>query len=232
MSRLAVVTGASQGVGLETCTRLVRGGWTVVGLARQARGLAAAAEKEASKLFYLQADVTKAASVAAAFAAIRERHGSIALLVNNAAVFQLKPFTEYSAADVDQIIDTNLKGTVFSTLEALKNMKSGARIVNIASVAATHGIAGQALYCASKFGVDGFAEALNQEVIEKGISITTICPGGIDTPLWNPQNPYPGGDVGQLLTSGDIASLVEYVANLPERVVLKRLTVFPSNEWH
>jgi 3-oxoacyl-[acyl-carrier protein] reductase len=111
-------------------------------------------------------------------------------------------------------------------------MKPGARIVNIASVATTHGSAKQAVYCASKFGVDGFAEALNQEVIERGISITTICPGGIDTPLWKPATPYPGGDVSKLLASGDIADLVEYVANLPERVVLKRLTLFPSNEWH
>jgi len=176
--------------------------------------------------------VTQAATVAAAFRAIKERYGSIDLLVNNAAIFQLKPFTEYSLGDVDGIIDTNLKGTIFCSFEALKLMKPGARIVNIASVAATHGIKGQALYCASKYGVDGFAEALNQEVVERGISITTICPGGIDTPLWNPKNPYPGGDVKQLLTSGDVAGLVEYVANLPDRVVLKRLTVFPSNEWH
>lgn len=232
MSRVAVVTGASQGVGLEVCQRLADADWTVVGLSRQPRGLVQAIEKRRGKLSHLPLDVADAPAVAAAFRAISERHGSIALLVNNAAVFSMKDFSEYSSADVDRLIDTNLKGTIFCTLEALRSMKTGARIVNIASVAATHGIKNQALYCASKYGIDGFAEALNQELIERGISITTICPGGIDTPLWNPTNPYPGGDVAQLLKSADVAGLVEYVANLPERVVLKRLTLFPSNEWH
>jgi NAD(P)-dependent dehydrogenase (short-subunit alcohol dehydrogenase family) len=231
MTRLAVVTGASQGVGLELCERLGAREWKVVGLARQPRGLAAAIERHAGRVFYKPLDVTRASAVKEAFRAIGAEHGSIDLLVNNAAVFQMKEFSAYSAADVDSIIDTNLKGAIFCTLEALGNMKSGARIVNIASVAATHGIKHQALYCASKFGMDGFAEALNQELVDRGISITTICPGGIDTPLWNAQNPYPG-DIAKVLASGDVASLVEYVANLPERVVLKRLTLFPSNEWH
>jgi uncharacterized protein len=230
--KVAVVTGASRGVGLEVCTRLADRGWTVIGMARQQRELAAATETRQDRLSFLSLDVTRAPAVAEAFQRIREKHGAIGLLVNNAAVFQMKEFSNYSAADVDAIIDTNLKGTIFCTFEALRAMKSGSRIVNIASVAATHGIKNQALYCASKFGVDGFGEALNQELLERGISITTICPGGIDTPLWNPDNVYPGGDVSQLLKSGDIASLVEYVANLPERVVLKKLTLFPSNEWH
>jgi NAD(P)-dependent dehydrogenase (short-subunit alcohol dehydrogenase family) len=231
MTRVAVVTGASRGVGLEICKRLAKREWTVVGLARKPRELSGAVEEQSDRLSYATLDVTRAKDVETAFRAVRERHGSIDLLVNNAAIFQKKVFSEYSAADVDSIVDTNLKGTIFCTLEALKGMKTGARIVNIASVAATHGIEQQALYCASKFGMDGFAEALNQELIGRGISITTICPGGIDTPLWNANNPYPG-DIARLLESSDIASLVEYVANLPERVVLKKLTLFPSNEWH
>lgn len=95
----------------------------------------------------------------------------IDILVNNAAVFKME---EFSIADIDRIIDTNLKGVMYATLEALSIMKNseserGSRIVNIASVASLHGIPKQSIYCASKFGLNGFAEALNQEIIKDNI---------------------------------------------------------------
>ena len=144
----------------------------------------------------------------------------------------MERFSECDVKDINVIIDTNLKGTVFCTNEAIKLMKgNGGRIINIASVAATHGIKNQAIYCASKYGVDGFAEALNQELIEEGISISTIYPGSTDTPLWDKENnPYPG-DLSKILKPEDVVNMVEYIANLPKMVVLKKVVMFPSNEW-
>src|SRR5688572_9962862 len=104
MTRVAVVTGASQGVGLEVCARLLKAGWAVVGLARQPRGFQALIDANPKNASYQPVDVTQAATVAAAFRAIAERYGSIRLLVNNAAVFQLKQYTEYSLADVDALL--------------------------------------------------------------------------------------------------------------------------------
>ncbi len=231
MSKTAVVTGASQGVGLEICRRLISLGWQVIGIARSEKGLAAAKQELGDQFSFYTADVSKAASVQNVFATIAKQKVELQLLVNNAAVFKMKPLTDFLSAEVEQMIDTNLKGTIFSTMEALKIMRSGARIVNIASVSATHGIKNQAVYCASKYGVDGFSEALNQETIERGISLTTICPGGIDTPLWNASNPYPG-DKSRLLSPSDVANAVAYVVGLPQRVVLKKMTLFPDNEWH
>jgi NADP-dependent 3-hydroxy acid dehydrogenase YdfG len=75
----------------------------------------------------------------------------------------------------------------------------------------------------------GFSESIGQEHEE--ILFTTICPGGINTPLWNESNPYPG-DISKTLSPDDIASVVEYVADLPENVVLKTMTIFPNYEWH
>lgn len=231
MSKVAVVTGASQGVGLEICRRLITLGWQVIGLARSEKRLAAAKNQLGDGFSFYTADISKAASVQNVFTTIAKQKGEVQLLINNAAVFKMKPLTEFSVAEVEQMIDTNLKGTIFTTMEALKLMRPGARIVNIASVSATHGIKNQAVYCASKYGVDGFSEALNQETIERGISLTTICPGGIDTPLWNAGNPYPG-DKSRLLSPGDVAEAVAYVVQLPQRVVLKKMTLFPDNEWH
>jgi len=231
MSKTAVVTGASQGVGLEICRRLISLGWQVIGIARSEKGLAAAKQELGDQFSFYTADVSKAASVQNVFATIAKQKVELQLLVNNAAVFKMKPLTDFLSAEVEQMIDTNLKGTIFSTMEALKIMRSGARIVNIASVSATHGIKNQAVYCASKYGVDGFSEALNQETIERGISLTTICPGGIDTPLWNASNPYPG-DKSRLLGPSEVANAGAYVVGLLQRVVLKKMTLFPDNEWH
>ncbi len=230
--KTAVVTGASSGVGAEIARRLVARGWRVFGLARSPMPLQVVRADLGSAFVPVPVDVRQASSVTAAFAAIAQDCPRIDLLVNNAAVFKMAEFATCSLADIDNLIDTNLKGTLYCTHAALALLGPGSRIVNIGSVAGTHGIANQAIYCASKFGVDGFAEALNQELIGRGISITTICPGGIDTPLWqDASNPYPG-DLSKILDPGDVAGLVEYVAGLPQRVVLKKAVLFPSNEWH
>jgi NAD(P)-dependent dehydrogenase (short-subunit alcohol dehydrogenase family) len=233
VSRVIVITGASRGVGLEAARRFVAKGWKVVGIARSRSSLEAARSALGPAFEYEAADVSRDQEVAKAFGAIRERHSVIDVLVNNAAVFKRAPFAACSPADIAAIIDTNLKGTMFCTLAALPLLRRpGGRIIHIASVAATHGIPEQTIYCASKFGVDGFAEALGQEVTSQGISVTTICPGGIDTPLWNAEtNPYPG-DLAKTLRSADVVQLVEMVADLPSHVVLKKVVTFPANEWH
>lgn len=233
MKKIAVITGASSGVGLEISRRFIAKGWTAIGFARTEAKLAAAKKSLGEKFEYFALDVTNADQVSAAFAKIGERHGTIDLLVNNAAVFKMAKFSDCDVKDIASIVDTNLKGTLFCTHRALPLIrKPGGRIVNIASVSATHGIENQAIYCASKFGVDGFAEALGQELRADGIHITTVCPGGIDTPLWSQEgNPYPG-DLKKLLQPDDIARMVETVTDLPPNVVMKKLIVFPSNEWH
>ena len=132
--------------------------------------------------------------------------------------------------EIDDILDTNLKGTIYCTLEAIKKMNKG-RIINISSVSGTHGIKNQAVYSSSKYGVIGFAESLAQELKEKGILISTICPGGINTPLWNESNPYPG-NIEDLITTDDIFNTLNYIINLPDNVIVKTITMFPNCEWH
>jgi short-subunit dehydrogenase len=105
--------------------------------------------------------------------------------------------------------------------------------VNIGSVSGLHGIRHQAVYSASKFGLEGFADSLNQELVERGIYLSTINPGGIDTPLWDERsNPYPGDTKDKLLQVGTIVEMVLYVAELPRNVLLKKIVAFPINEWH
>lgn len=228
--RVAVVTGASTGLGFGVATRLVDAGWTVIGISRSGDKLAKAHESLGELFEPCAIDVADYGQLSSVTALAAGRR--IDLLVNNAARFRMAPYMDCTVADIDAIVDTNLKGTMYCTHRVLPLMtRPGGRIINIGSVAGTHGIAGQAIYCASKYGVDGFAEALGQELGADGIAVTTIYPGGIDTPLWNEDNPYLG-DRSMLLQPADVADMVAYIANLPVRIVCKKVVVFPSNEWH
>jgi 3-oxoacyl-[acyl-carrier protein] reductase len=233
IQRLAVVTGASSGTGLEIARRLISMGWQVMGLARDQGKLRRTKEELGDKFDHLTLDVSDSVAVKNAFRLIGEKHSTIGILVNNAAIFKMARFTDCDFDDINRIIDVNLKGALFCAHQALPLMRQyGGRIINIASVAAEHGIRNQAIYCASKFGLNGFSEAVAQELLDEGILVTNICPGGINTPLWNVHdNPYPG-DITKTLKPEDVAGIVAHVADLPGNVVLKKVVVFPANEWH
>ena len=84
----------------------------------------------------------------------------------------------------------------------------------------------------SKFGMNGFADTLAQELLGKGILVTTICPGGIDTPLWDlEKNPYPS-DKTRIMQTEEIVDLIEYLLDQPEGTLHKKIVMFPTNEWH
>ena len=235
MKKVMVITGASSGVGETLAKKFVELGWHVVGLARNKDRLLQISSDLGNHFSFMQIDIKNEADVQKTFEAIEQKFGTIDILVNNAAIFKMDQFLNCTFEDINAIIDTNLKGVMYSTLQAISIMKktqAAARIINIASVASIHGIKNQAIYCASKFGLNGFAEALNQEIIQYNISISTIFPGGINTPLWNDENPYPGINKDQILQCSDFVKTVEYISELEPRIILKNLTIFPSNEWH
>lgn len=232
---LVVITGASRGVGAALALRLAGEGRTVAALARSADKLEKlAAEAVGGRIIPCPVDVSDAIAVKACIDALEADHGPIGVLVNNAAVVQNIPFAEQSLEMLDDIIDINLKGAMYCSHAALQHMipRRAGWIVNIASVAGIRGIEGQASYCASKHGMLGFADALTQELIPHGIGVATICPGAIDTPLWNAEtNPYPG-DVSKTIQPAEIVDLVCYILSQPDHTVFKRIVMFPANEWH
>ena len=230
--KIAVISGASSGVGLEISHTLLSHNWKVICLSRSKPTFISDLDSNQNSFQYISVDVQNPNQIKKAFDEIKLRYQKIDLLINNAAIFNMGPFLESSLQDINQIIDTNLKGAIFCTHQALNLMMPGSRIINIGSVAGIRGIKYQSIYSSSKFGLEGFADSLNQELIALGISITTINPGGINTPLWNENNPYPAGDLTSCLRSSDIASLVLYIVNLPERIIFKNATIFPNNEWH
>jgi len=225
MNKTVIITGTSSGVGKQCVERFLNKKWNVIGLSRTNVDLYNA------NYFHIKTDIKDPVSIKNSFDIISKKYNSIDLLINNAAVFKMKPLVEFNEEEIDDIIDTNIKGTIFCTLNTIKIMNKG-RIINISSVSGTHGIENQSVYSSTKYALNGFAESLNQELIKKNILISTICPGGINTPLWNDKNQYPGSDVTKILNPNDIVNMIEYIVDLPENVVLKNVTLFPTCEWH
>ncbi len=228
---IMVITGASSGLGRVLTEYFASRSYTVCAVARRADKLQELVDAYPDAVKAYAADVAQVEQVQDVFAHIYEEHGSVDVLINNASVFSSCAFHEESLSTIDRLIDTNLKGTMYSTHAVLKAMvkQQHGHVINIASVSGTHGILGQGVYGASKHGVVGFSDVIGQEVKEHGVHVCAICPGGIDTPLWNESNPYPGKRE-DLIKPEELAELVGFVLDKP--TLYKKMIMFPMCEWH
>jgi len=229
-----VVTGASRGIGQALSRHFTAEGWTVCGLARGRDGLLALGDELGELFEPYPTDISDSGEVRKTMAAIIEKHGQVDVLVNNAAVFTMQPFAEQDYETIDRLIDINLKGTMYCTRALAPSMveRGCGRIFNIASVSGTHGIEGQAIYGATKHGMLGFNDVIAQELKPHGVLVTSICPGGVNTPLWDPAvNPY-FGEYDNMTTPEEIVDLVAFVVRQPKHTLHKRFVFFPTGEWH
>jgi 3-oxoacyl-[acyl-carrier protein] reductase len=186
--KVALVTGASRGIGRAIATLLGARGATVFLGARDASRLAEAVadiEKGGGRARALTLDVVDRESVAAVFARVLEEAGRIDHLVNNAGITRDNLLLRMKGEDWDQVLATNLTGVFHCTQAALKPMlkqRSG-RIVNVASVVGITGNAGQANYAASKAGIIGFTKSVAREVASRSITVNAVAPGLIETDM-------------------------------------------------
>ena len=185
--RVALVTGASRGIGRAIAMKLAAQGATVVAAARErhAADTVEAITAAGGKAEVASVDVADAATVDALVAEALKRHGQIDILVNNAGITKDQLMLRMKRADWDAVIATNLTGAFALTQAVLKPMirqKSG-RIVCISSVVGQTGNAGQANYAASKAGLIGFAKSVAQEVASRNITVNVVAPGLIDTDM-------------------------------------------------
>ena len=176
--QVAIVTGASRGLGRHIAMQLARKGVRVAVGARTEID-----PRETGAELAVSIDVARWDSVERGVAAVRERFGRIDILVNNAGVGWYKPFEEWTVDELDLAIDVNLKGTIYMTRAVLPEMIASGygQIVNVASDLGRRMLPNMAAYVASKFGVVGFAGSLLREVKGKGVKVMTITPGIIDT---------------------------------------------------
>ncbi len=223
--QVALVTGGSRGIGRAIALRLAQGGAAVaVGYASQeaaASETVGAIEATGGRAASFGFDVGKAEAVSAGVDAVLERFGRLDVLVNNAGVAVDGLVLRYKESDWQRVLDTNLTGVFLCTKAALRPMvraRSG-RIVNVTSVVAEMGNAGQAAYAASKAGVIGFTRSVAREVASRGITVNAVAPGFIETEmtaaLTDPQRTAYTTliPVGRLGGVDEVASAVAFLAS-------------------
>lgn len=183
--KTAVVTGAGQGIGFGIAKLFANSGYNVV-VSDLDYGLAGKAATEisnnGSEVLGVKCDVSKKEEAEDLLVKTMARYKKIDVLINNAGVYPFKKFEEITASDFDAIMNINLRGTILCSQVAIKEMKPGAKIINISSIAAYVGFENLAHYCATKGGIVAMTRAMALELAPKGIIVNAIAPGVIDTP--------------------------------------------------
>jgi 3-oxoacyl-[acyl-carrier protein] reductase len=222
--KIALVTGASRGIGQAILHELARRGAFVIGTATSESGAAAIADALATaglKGEGLMLNVTDAASVDAAIDGILGKHGRIDILVNNAGITRDNLLMRMKDEEWDAILETNLTSVFRLSRAVLRPMMKAryGRIIGIASVVGVSGNAGQTNYAAAKAGMIGFSKSLAQEVGSRGITVNCVAPGFIDTDMTRSlpdaarQKLLERIPAGKLGTPEDIAHAVAYLAS-------------------
>lgn len=185
-NKIAIVTGASKGIGYGIALALAKEGVKVVlaDIDMIANDNAAKEIEEItkSKCIAVSCDVSKKVEIDNLIQKAIENFGSVDILVNNAGIFPYSPALEMTEADWDKVIDINLKSVFLCSQATAKAMKNGGKIVNISSIASLVGFDNLTHYCASKGGVNGFTRALALELASKKINVNAVAPGAIRTP--------------------------------------------------
>jgi 3-oxoacyl-[acyl-carrier protein] reductase len=227
--RNAVVTGGSRGIGFAVAQALAAAGAGVAICGRNPEHLKQAVSQltktAPSKVIAKAADVSKSEEVSALFGFVDSELGSADILVNNAGIGVFKSTVELTVEDWQKTLGTNLSGVFYCSREALSRFKTrgGGYIVNMGSLAGKNAFAGGAAYNASKFGLDGFSEAMMQDHRYDNVRVTQIMPGSVDTEF------SPGSARADWkIAPEDIAEIVLMLLRTPERTLVSRVEVRPS----
>ncbi len=184
--KVALITGASAGIGRASALALAQEGANLVLTARRKQRLeeiVAAAEQVGSKAIYVVGDASQEETAQQCVAEALKTFGRLDILINNVGIGNYKNLVDTSAAEYDEMMDANVRSTFLFTRHSVPVMiqQSSGTILMISSMAGIYGFAGEAVYCATKFAQVGFAQALDRELRPHGIKVGAICPGGVKT---------------------------------------------------
>jgi NADP-dependent 3-hydroxy acid dehydrogenase YdfG len=242
VGKVAVVTGASSGIGEATAIALASEGAKVAVVARRVERLEALVEKimaSGGQAFSYPADIAHESEVKATIDQILADHGQVDILVNNAGVMLLGSIDGADTEEWRRMVNVNLLGLIYAVhavLPAMKSQQSG-HIVNISSVAGRYVIPTCAIYCATKWGVCAFSEGLRQETVKDKIRVTLIEPGGVSTELIGHTTDRAAKQwledfeqKVQFLRSEDIANAILYAVTQSAHVSVNELLIRPANQ--
>jgi len=226
---LAIVTGASRGIGYAIAGELARRGLRLALVARDAKRLEEAARHLApASVDVFPCDVQDAARVRATFAKILERPGRLEVLVNNAGVGVFAPVERIADADWDATLNTNLRGVFYCSKAVIPRMiaQRGGHIINISSLAGKNPLAGGAAYAASKWGLMGLTYSMAEDLRGYGIRASVICPGTVQTEF----SPHPGKDPQRMLQPGDVARVIGWLLEQPPQSFVSEVLLRPTQK--
>jgi NADP-dependent 3-hydroxy acid dehydrogenase YdfG len=244
---VALVTGASSGIGEATARRLAEDGAAVVLVARRRDRLEALAtqiEESGGTALVAEADITDRTQAEAAVQLAVERFGRLDILVNNAGLMLLGPVVDADPDEWDRMIAVNTQGLLYTTHAALpyllKAAEDGPRqvadIINISSIAGRVASNGFGVYNLTKFGVNGFTESLREEVTKRHVRVGVLEPGGVTTELMS-HNTGPAREeidhfhaTTEVLLPEDVADGIAYMATRPRHASISELWIMPTDQ--
>tara|TARA_Y100000310_G_C20394031_1_gene674194 strand:- start:5 stop:736 length:732 start_codon:yes stop_codon:yes gene_type:complete len=220
MQRIVCITGASQGIGKETAIAFSQAGATVVLASRNKEKLTELAQQLPGETLIVPTDVTKEKDILKLFKTIEEKYERLDILINNAGVVENRNVENISLKEWNKVININLTGVFLCSREAIKLMKKKdvkGQIITISSLLAFIGMSGRSSYCASKHAVSGFMKSLRKEAKKDNITVNTIHPAGVNTPML--QEFTKSRQLGLTLEAHDIA---KYIVILARKSFLQR----------
>ena len=235
--KIAVVTGAGKGIGRAISEMLIKKGAFVVLVSRRVQVLEELQSeidpnKECSLV--ISTDISNEKQVIDLFDRIRKELGSVQILINNAGVGTMAPtgVESYETAELDRILDTNLKGAFFCARDAIRSMRENGFgiIINVVSIAGIKAAPNVLPYNLSKFGMRALGQTLLAENQKYGIKIHNICPGVTNTSIWDAKEiPLSEAEKEKMLKPEDIASVAEFLLSLPQNVRIDELVILPNS---
>jgi NADP-dependent 3-hydroxy acid dehydrogenase YdfG len=232
--RVAVITGASSGIGEATARALAADGHRIALLARRADRIQTLAAEVGDSAIAIEADVTDRDSIVAAAGRVQTELGGADILINNAGVMLLAPFSSEQRAEHRQMVGVNLLGAMTATEVFLDQLRDGGGdLVNISSVAGRTARAGNAVYAATKWGINGWSEGLRQE-LQPDVRVTVIEPGAVATELTDHITHAETKRATEqfvkdlAITPQDIAEVIAFAVTRPRRMTLNEILVRPT----
>ncbi len=225
--KVALVTGATRGIGREIAIHLADAGAIVYGIGRNRQALADLQQRLGPNGKALAADILDPTEIGAAVESIRKGHGRLDFLINNAGMAHANtPVEQLPFATFRKVVETNLFGLFLVTQAALPLMQAGGVIVNNLSVAAQRVFPGASGYCSSKFGALGLTSTLREELRERKIRVTGLIPGPIATDLWNQF--WADAPRERMAQAQDVAKVVLDILQLPAGATVEFVHVGPT----
>jgi NAD(P)-dependent dehydrogenase (short-subunit alcohol dehydrogenase family) len=227
-----VITGATSGIGREAAREFARAGARVAVAGRREdrlRELVAEIEAGGGEALGVRTDVAVQAQVERLIEAARKRFGTVDTLVNNAGIGLVARFEQQPLDDFRRLMDVNFWGAVYACKAALPIMRAqaaGGVIINVASIMGKRGLPYETAYCASKFAMAGFSEALRAEVMAQGIDVSTIFPGAVESEIWETTDNRVGLDLASVLPkfpARELARVIVDDARLPQPEIVLAL---------